>query len=79
MKPYKLYIGARLTKATPMTRMEYCKYRGFRTGNDKSIADEEGYLVIHPDGYESWSPKSDFEEAYREANISRAWMGGVLS
>jgi hypothetical protein len=25
----------------------------------------EGYHVIYPDGYESWSPKAAFEEAYR--------------
>lgn len=26
----------------------------------------EGYRVIYPDGYESWSPKASFEGAYRE-------------
>lgn len=26
---------------------------------------EPGYRVIYPDGYESWSPKHVFEEAYR--------------
>jgi hypothetical protein len=26
----------------------------------------EGYKVIYGDGYESWSPKDVFEEAYRE-------------
>lgn len=25
-----------------------------------------GYRVKYPDGYESWSPKSVFEKAYRE-------------
>ena len=25
-----------------------------------------GYRVKYPDGYESWSPKSAFEKAYRE-------------
>ena len=24
-----------------------------------------GYAVIYPDGYESWSPKETFENAYR--------------
>lgn len=24
-----------------------------------------GYKVVYPDGYESWSPKDAFEEAYR--------------
>ena len=27
---------------------------------------EPGYLVCYADGYESWSPKDVFEEAYRE-------------
>lgn len=25
----------------------------------------EGYTVVYPDGYRSWSPKAAFEEAYR--------------
>lgn len=27
---------------------------------------QPGYRVIYPDGYESWSPKEEFELAYRE-------------
>lgn len=27
---------------------------------------KDGYKVVYPDGYESWSPKEVFEEAYRE-------------
>lgn len=27
---------------------------------------KDGYKVVYPDGYESWSPKDVFEEAYRE-------------
>ena len=27
---------------------------------------KEGYRIIYPDGYESWSPKDVFEIAYRE-------------
>jgi hypothetical protein len=26
---------------------------------------KEGYKILYPDGYESWSPKNVFEEAYR--------------
>jgi hypothetical protein len=29
----------------------------------------EGYHVTYPDGYESWSPKDVFEEAYRLVSI----------
>ena len=28
--------------------------------------DQEGYKVVYPDGYASWSPKKTFEENYRE-------------
>lgn len=27
---------------------------------------EDGYKVVYPDGYVSWSPKEVFEQAYRE-------------
>jgi hypothetical protein len=27
---------------------------------------EEGYKVVYPDGYESWSPKDVFESAYMQ-------------
>lgn len=29
---------------------------------------QEGYKVVYPDGYVSWSPKAVFEEAYREVS-----------
>lgn len=29
---------------------------------------QEGYFVEYPDGYQSWSPKEAFEDAYRESN-----------
>ena len=33
---------------------------------EKQLYDNrEGYKVVYPDGYESWSPKAAFEEAYR--------------
>ena len=30
--------------------------------------DADGYMVVYPDGYKSWSPKRVFEEAYREVS-----------
>lgn len=27
---------------------------------------KDGYKVVYPDGYASWSPKDVFEKAYRE-------------
>lgn len=29
---------------------------------------EDGYKVVYPDGYESWSPKEVFEAAYRKTD-----------
>ena len=48
----KKYIGTKIIEAEPMSRSH----------GDKA---EDGYKVRYPDGYESWSPKDVFEEAYR--------------
>lgn len=55
----KEYIGVKVVKAEPSkATKDY--------GNHK--AGEDGYKVVYPDGYESWSPKDVFEEAYRECS-----------
>ena len=61
----KTYIGTKVIDAEPMTRGEYNKYRGWQIPSNEN-PDDEGYRVVYPDGYVSWSPKSVFEEAYRE-------------
>ena len=61
----KQYIGTKMIKARPMNRGDYNKYRGWNIPKDENPADE-GYLVMYSDGYESWSPKKQFEEAYRD-------------
>lgn len=68
------YIGTKLVTATPMTRQAYNDYRGWALPADENGADD-GYLVEyldggkpnHPyhDGYVSWSPKAQFDNAYR--------------
>lgn len=63
----KKYIGTKIIEAKPMTRGDYNDYRGWTIPKDENPADE-GYLVKYPDGYESWSPKKQFEEAYRECD-----------
>ena len=63
----KHYIGTKLIKAKPMNRGEYNQYRGWQIPADENPEDE-GYLVKYSDGYESWSPAKQFEEAYRECN-----------
>lgn len=72
MKPY---IGTKAINAKPMTRLEYNTLRGWILPADEHGADE-GYLVEYTDGgtpntpdylgYISWSPKAQFEAAYRE-------------
>lgn len=61
----KQYIGTKMIEAKPMNRGDYNKYRGWSIPKDENPADE-GYLVKYSDGYESWSPKKQFEEAYRD-------------
>jgi hypothetical protein len=66
----KTYVGTKTVKAEPMLLGEYLKsYR--RNPYSKSdlfhSSEEEGYLVVYPDGYKSWSPKLVFEEAYKLA------------
>ena len=71
----KPYIGTKLINAEPMTRQQYNDFRGWRLPEDENGADE-GYLVEYLDGgkpnttthkgYVSWSPKEQFEKAYRQ-------------
>lgn len=63
----KQYIGTKVIEARPMNRGEYNEYRGWTIPANENPADD-GYLVKYPDGYESWSPKAVFEEAYRETD-----------
>lgn len=59
----KQYIGTKSLMAKPMALGDYNTYRGWTIPEDEDPA-TEGYLVQYPDGYESWSPKAQFEEAY---------------
>lgn len=71
----KRYIGTKVINAKPMNRLEYNEFRGWTLPADENGADE-GYLVEYVDGgkpntpqyagYVSWSPKSQFEQAYRQ-------------
>lgn len=58
------YIGTKQIEARPMTRGDYNNYRGWQIPAEENPADE-GYLVRYSDGYESWSPEKQFDEAYR--------------
>jgi hypothetical protein len=57
MPETKAYVGTKLVRAYPGTHED----------------GREGYVVIYPDGYQSWSPKDTFEAAYRE--VSEAEKG----
>jgi len=70
------FIGTKRLKAFPMTKKEYCEYRGWEVPSDED-PDEQVYLVEyeadpeskpnHPDheGYISMSPKHVFDKAYK--------------
>lgn len=70
----KQCIGVKLINAKPMNRAEYNVFRGWQLPADENGADE-GYLVEYLDGgkpntphyagYVSWSPKAQFDNAYR--------------
>lgn len=71
----KQYIGTKAINAKPMTLADYSDFRGWTLPANENGADE-GYLVEYTDGgtrnteayagYVSWSPKEQFDAAYRE-------------
>lgn len=71
----KHYIGTKRINATPMSRLAYNEFRGWTLPADER-GEDEGYLVEYLDGgkpnteqyrgYVSWSPKEQFDNAYRE-------------
>lgn len=63
----KDYIGVKVVTAEPMSRGEYNEYRGWKIPSDENPEDE-GYHIRYPDGYESWCPKKQFNEAYRKCD-----------
>ena len=67
-------IGTKAVNAKPMTRQEYNDFRGWQLPENENGADE-GYLVEYQDGepntteyngYVSWSPKAQFDNAYQD-------------
>lgn len=90
-----LFIGTKIVKAEPMTRQAYNDYRGWTVPADEDPADD-GYLVEYTDGgkpnvqdragYVSWTPKEQFDKAYRpyaapapafEVNTDRAQLAAL--
>ena len=60
----KQYIGTKVIQAEPAYRVDG---KVFVKANivPYGYKIEDGYKVVYPDGYESWSPKDVFEAAYR--------------
>lgn len=74
------YIGTKIINAKPMSRLDYNIFRGWELPANENGSDE-GYLVEYIDGgepntkeyqgYVSWSPKEQFENAYKQSgNLS---------
>lgn len=59
------YIGTKIIEAVPAIRKGGKIYEEDWPIPKSMDPTEEGYKVRYPDGYESWSPKDVFEEAYR--------------
>jgi hypothetical protein len=67
------YVGTKAVHAMPLTRREYCAFRGWMLPADEN-GDDVGYLVEYADGgpgnmpdyagYVSWAPKAVFEQSY---------------
>jgi hypothetical protein len=68
----KQYIGTKVIKAKPMTRDAAEALLKRDVGGKKT---GDGYLVEYQDGYQSWSPKDVFEEAYTEYPASGVPLG----
>ena len=66
----KKYVGTKMVKAEPMNELAAVE-KGYARENEDNHEWREGYHVqyTNPDGsiYDSWSPKSVFEKAYRVA------------
>ena len=77
----KTYIGTKIIQAEPMDKFNFAQFSG-RDMPDVTIDSKgksaEGYKVIYPDGYISWSPKEQFEIAYREiTNSEKGLINGL--
>ena len=59
------YIGTKIIEAVPAIRKGGKVYEEGWPIPKSMDPTEDGYKVRYPDGYESWSPKGVFEEAYR--------------
>ena len=66
------YIGTKMIQAEPAFRVNGEDFKNVIHPKTYAVPEdrtgqtwEDGYKVVYPDGYVSWSPKDVFEEAYR--------------
>lgn len=59
----KKYQGTKVVQAEPMNELQAVEL-GYARANVDNHEWRQGYHVVYPDGYESWSPKKVFEESY---------------
>lgn len=62
----KTHIGFKAVQAESCTVGEFNKIRPLVYSGES----QDGYKVVYPDGYVSWSPKDVFENAYMEVGAN---------
>jgi len=70
MSELQEYTCHKRVLARPMNSSEFSTYKGL----PQRIPDEQGYLVVYADGYESWSPKKAFEDGYSLGNHEYGYL-----
>lgn len=89
----KQYIGTKIIQAEPAFRVSCENFKNVIHPKTYAIPEdrtgqtwEDGYKVVYPDGYVSWSPKDVFEAAYRRTDgmsfglaIEAAKLGAKIS
>jgi len=66
----KKYIGVKVIEAEFIPDARQLEEDGPRY----SINKQDGYAILGPGGYQSWSPKAQFEEAYRPVEVMSCGM-----
>ena len=74
------FIGVKMVSAEPMTDAAFMEHKGEHI--DPSDP-QDGYLVVYPDGYESWCPKDVFESAnlkfYGNSAVTKADVDAFIT
>ena len=74
MNELEAYIGTKIVQAEPATRGEALaimnKLDEVEIARIIGQMPADGYRVIYSDGYESWSPKEIFEQAYLKLMVN---------